>query len=129
MNIQDVLKRLDSLFEQKRYYDVEAFLNKMIEQAKEEQDDNSYITLLNERIGFYRDASMYDKSVSSCHEVYDFMTEKNMDNSIEFATTLLNIANAYRAAGKHKESFDIYGQVEGVYNSRLEKNDFRFASL
>ena len=129
MDIQKTLEELDSLFAGKRHFEVENFLLSHIRQAVEEGDDNSYITLLNECIGYYRDAGMYEKSVDACHRVEEFMEQKGMKNTIPFATTMLNIANAYRAAGLHQESFDYYRQVEQLYKNNLDNNDFRYASL
>ncbi len=129
MDIQKTLEELDFLFVSKRHLEVEEFLLSHIRQAMEEGDDSSYITLLNECIGYYRDAGMYEKSVNTCQKVEEFLKNKGMSNTIPYATTMLNIANAYRAAGIHRESFEYYKQVESLYQGNLDSNDFRYASL
>lgn len=76
MDIQKTLEELDFLFVSKRHLEVEEFLLSHIRQAMEEGDDSSYITLLNECIGYYRDAGMYEKSVNTCQKVEEFMRNK-----------------------------------------------------
>ena len=129
MDIQNVLKELDQLFASKEIQKVEPFLLQKMDQAKEEQDQQSLITLLNESIGFYRDTSQYEKAISCCIEVKDVLHELDMEGTIPYATTLLNIANAYRAAGKLEDSLTAYTHVFEIYDQQLDSSDFRYASL
>ena len=108
MNIERVLNGLDQLFSQHRIGDVEQYLINNMDIAKEEPDMYSYITLLNEMIGFCRDTSQYEKAVSYCKLVEQEIENQNLEGSVAHATTLLNIANAYRAASLLEESMENY---------------------
>lgn len=129
MNIKKVLEELDQLFEKKLIIEVEPFLLEKMEEAKAEGDLQSLITLLNEAIGFYRDTSQYDKSLSCCSEVKDILEDLGMQGTVPYATTMLNIANAHRAAGSLEESMAAYAKVFAIYEQCIEPTDFRYASL
>lgn len=129
MDIQSVLQGLDQLFANHRIGDVESYLTTNMDAAKEEQDMYSYITLLNEMIGFCRDTSQYEKAVSYCKLVEQEIKNQNLEGSVAHATTLLNIANAYRASSLLQESMENYQKVFPIYDAVLDKTDFRYASL
>lgn len=129
MDIQEILKQLDTLFAERRIGEIEDYLQGCLQRAMEVGDFHSAITLTNELIGFYRDTSQYDKSVFYCEQVLAFMKKLNLEGSVPYATTLLNVANAYRAAGKLQESFETYQEVFAIYNQTLGRTDFRYASL
>lgn len=129
MDIQNILTQLDEIFARKEFYAAEPFLKEKIEQSKDEGDVGTTITLLNELIGFYRDASRFEDSVACCKEVLALLKQNGYEGSIAYATSLLNVANAYRAAGLLKESMSYYQEVQRVYQKDLGANDFGFASL
>lgn len=129
MNIEQVLKQLDELFAQHRTDQVESFLLRRIDEAAGEGDTASLITLLNEIIGHYRETSEFDKSLASCREVLMLMNEAGLKGTVAYATTLLNVANACRAAGLLRESMAYYQEVRVIYEKELQPMDFRYASL
>ncbi len=129
MNIEQVLKQLDELFAQHRTDQVENFLLRRIDEAAGEGDTASLITLLNEIIGHYRETSEFDKSLASCREVLMLMNEAGLKGTVAYATTLLNVANACRAAGLLRESMAYYQEVRVIYEKELQPMDFKYASL
>lgn len=129
MNIEQVLKQLDGLFAQHRVDQVESFLLQRINEATVERDTASLITLLNEMIGHYRETGEFEKAISCCRQVLILMEEEGLKGSVAYATTLLNVANACRAAGLLRESMAYYQEVKAVYAEKLSPTDFRYASL
>ncbi len=129
MNIDKVLEQLDSLFAEHKIAEVETFLTGKIDQAATEGDRGAVITLMNEIIGHFRETGEFDKSVEYCKQVLFLMQKMGMEGSIPYATTLLNVANAYRAAGLLRESMSAYQNVKMIYEGNLSYNDFRYASL
>ncbi len=129
MNIEQVLKQLDGLFAQHKVDQVESFLIRRIDEATAEGDTGSLITLLNEMIGHYRETGEFEKSISCCRQVLILMEEAGLKGSVAYATTLLNVANACRAAGLLRESMVYYQEVKGIYAEKLSPTDFRYASL
>lgn len=129
MNLKQVLEGLDTLFEEHRLEEVEDYLSEQLSQAVSENDFGAMVSILNEMIGFSRETSQYDKC-----EIYGNQALKLIENSpykgtISHATTLLNVANAKRAAGKLEESFADYEKVEQIYNKQLPEKDYQFASF
>ena len=125
MDIAQVLKQLDSL----EYKDFEGFLMKMIKQAKDEGDNNSRITLLNEMIGFCRDSCQFNKTKIYSNELLTLLDDEGLNGTQAYATSLLNIANADRASGDLEESLDFYRQAYDIYDKVLKPDDFLFASI
>lgn len=129
MNIEQVLVQLDELFAKHKVGQVENFLLRRIDEASAEGDSASLITLLNEIIGHYREMGEFDKSIAACRQVLMLMNEMGLKGSIAYATTLLNVANACRAAGLLRESMTYYQEVQAAYEKELSPEDFRYASL
>ena len=129
MRIEEVLGQLDELFAQHKADQVEAFLLGRIQEATAEQDTSSLITLINELIGHYREMGEFDKSISCCRQVLELMGQAGLKGSVAYATTLLNVANACRAAGLLRESMIYYQEVKKIYEKELAPDDFRYASL
>lgn len=129
MDINQVTSELDELFAQEKINEIPQFLESHIAQALEEGAQDIVLNLYNETIGFYRETGQYDLSVENCQKALALMDEMKIQNSIPYATTLLNIANAYRAAGRLEESLAFYNQVRPVYAALLNEDDMYFASF
>ena len=129
MNIEQVLTQLDQLFAEHKINKVEEFLLTKIDEAANEGDRNAVITLMNEIIGHFRETGEFEKSVEYCKQVLKLMQKMGMEGTVPYATTLLNVANAYRAAGLLRESMSAYQSVKGIYEGSISYQDFRYASL
>ena len=127
-SVDEILAGLDKLFEEQRMAEVEPYLQKALKEAMEINDDSTVITIVNELIGFYRDTSQYEKSIYYCEQILPFMENKGLKNSIHYATTCLNVANAYRAAGEWNVSLKYYGEVKTIYDKMLAPTDSLYAS-
>lgn len=125
VDIKEVLNTMDSL----NYTEIEGFIVEKLKEAKEEEDNGSRITLLNEIIGFCRDTCQYDKSKQYSGELLEVLDEEHLQGTIEYATSLLNIANASRAAGELDESMNYYKQTLEIYDKNLPADNFLYASL
>ena len=127
-NVDAILIGLDELFAQQKMTEVEPYLQQALKEAMEADDYSTVITVVNELIGFYRDISQYEKSIYYCEQILPFMEMHGLKNSIHYATTCLNVANAYRAAGKWEDSLGYYGEVKKVYDRMLTPTDSLYAS-
>ena len=128
-SVDEILYGLDKLFEEQRMEDVEPYLQNALKEAMEEKEDSAVITIVNELIGFYRDMSMYEKSLYYCEQILPFMEMRGLKDSIHYATTSLNVANAYRAAGQWEVSLKYYYETKEVYDKILSPNDSLYASF
>ena len=127
-NVDEILVGLDRLFEEQRMSEVEPYLQQALQEAMEVGDSSAVITIVNELIGFYRDTSQYDKSIYYCEQILPFMEMHGLKGSIHYATTCLNVANAYRAAGEWETSLKYYGEVKSIYDRVLTPTDSLYAS-
>ena len=119
----------DNMFGINSLEEIENYLTKKLEEAYMEPDYFSAITLLNELMGFCRDTSQKDKGVRYCKQVMDLMGDMSLEGTYEYATTLLNVANAYRAFGYFEQSMELYKKVEEIYKEKLPSGEFNYASL
>ncbi len=128
MDINRVTQELDALFAQEKIDEIPQFLESHIEQAIEEDAKDVLLTLYNEIIGFYRETGRYDLSIENCHKAVALMDEMGLQDTIPYATTLLNAANAHRAAGLLQESLELYNKVRPIYVAQLDEDDMYFAN-
>lgn len=129
MNIQQFLNGLDKLFEKGAIEQVEPYFHKALAWAEHDHDMSAKITILNEAMGFYRETSQYEKAKACIREVLEIMEQVGLADSIPYATTLLNAANALRAAGELEEAMKDYNQVFTIYEGQVPQVDFRYAEL
>lgn len=126
--VEDILLGLDQLFSEQRMAEVEPYLQEALQEAMNCGDSSAVITIVNELIGFYRDISQYEKSIYYCEQILPFMEMQGLKGSIHYATTCLNVANAYRAAGKWDISLKYYEEVKQIYERMLTPTNSLYAS-
>ena len=129
MDISLKLQQLDRLFQQKKIEQAGTFLENSIQEAQREGDSASLITLLNEMIGYCRDTGKYEASRAYSKKVLDVLDREGLSGTVPYATTLLNVANAARAAGDHEKSLECYDRVFEIYAGNVESTDYRYAAL
>ncbi|MBQ4259675.1 MAG: DUF4125 family protein [Lachnospiraceae bacterium] len=129
MNIADILQTYDEMFGKNTLEEIEEYLAGQITQAREQGELGVLFTLLNEMIGFCRDTTQREKGLDYCAQLLSLLEEMELEGRVEHATSLLNIANAYRAFDLHEQAFAFFEQVEENYQKHLEPGDFRYASL
>lgn len=129
MDINQVTEELDALFAQERIDEIPQFLESHIAQAIGEGAKDVLLTLYNEIIGFYRETGQYERSIENCHKAIALMDDMGIQDTIPYATTLLNAANAHRAAGMLQESLELYNRVRPIYVAQLDEDDMYFANF
>ena len=129
MNIHSILTTYDAMYGKYALSDIEAYLYENIEKAKEQSETDVLFTLLNEMIGFCRDTTQKEKALKYSADLLQLLDAMKLEGSIEYATALLNIANAYRAFGLLKTSLELFGRVEQIYKQKLDVKDFGYANL
>lgn len=129
MDINKVLIEYDNMFGIHSLDEIEDYLTGKLDEAYAGEDYFSSVTLLNELMGFCRDTGQNSKGIGYCRQVVELMDRLNLKGTTEYATTLLNVANAYRAFGLLDESAELYCSVDEIYKERLPQGDFNYASL
>ncbi len=129
MDINKVLTEYDNMFGVNSTGEIEKYLWAKLDEAFEEKDFPSALSILNELMGFCRDTGQREKGIRCCSKVMDLMADMRLDENYEYATVLLNVANAYRAFGYFRESGELYEKVEKIYREKLPEGEFNYASL
>ncbi len=129
MNVEEILRILDQLFDEHQLDQIEPFLTEQLDAAYQIGDYNCCVTVLNELIGFYRDMSRFNEMTAACERTMQLLEQMGLKDSIPYATTLLNIATAKRARGDYEEALENYKEVFPIYQKNLEPTDPRYAAL
>lgn len=129
LNLEKIVQQIDEFFAQNQGADAEALLKQSIVQAVQEEDDNALLTLLNELIGYYRETSQVEASFHLADQAITLLGQMGLEGTIPYATTLLNVANAYRAGGRLDDSLRCYEKTMEVYRRLLDPKDMLVASL
>ena len=129
MDLEKILSQYDSMFGRNSLLEIEDYLVEMIRQADAGSEMGILVTLLNEIIGFYRDTTQKEKALQRCTQLQSVLKQMKLEGRIDYATSLLNVANAYRAFGLFEESLQLYRIVERTYEGQVAPADFMYASL
>lgn len=129
MNINEILQQVDSFYTENKGEEAEKLMLVSIETAVAEQDSESLLQLLNELLGYYRETSRVEESYTTAEQALSLAKSMGLENTIPYATTLLNVANAYRAGGRLTDSLKCYEQVKEIYDRLLPKDNMLVASL
>lgn len=129
MTTNEFIEKLDSLFAKQQYDKVEPFMLTALEEAKEREDYGLYLSVGNEMIGYYRSVSQFQKAYQVSEDMLLLMEELQMDQSVEFATVLLNTATAYSFDENFETALQFYRRAEQIYRTLVPAEDYLFAGL
>lgn len=128
MQVQEILQQLDTLLKNSCLQEADVFLKKQIAVAEQAEDWETALTLYNEQIGFFRDCGRFLESLAVGEKALECVEKLHLKQTIAHATTLLNVANAQRAAGMQEAALNSYQQVKQLYDALLSPTDGRVAS-
>ncbi len=129
MDIETLRQAIDKLYEEGRAEEAERLMLEVAAVAADEGEDALLLQILNELIGHYRETSEWDKAFEISDRAVMIAGRLFPECSVPYATTLLNAASMYRAAGKLDISLDMYRKVELIYAEVLKADDMLYASL
>ncbi len=129
MEIDGVLENVDKLYSENRSIEAEGLLLDSAAALLEENDEPNLLRILNELLGLYRETSQFEKAYGIARNAILVADNFLPEESIPYATTLLNVATVYRTGGRLDESLECYKRVEKIYSSILTSDSMLFASL
>ena len=100
MDVNKILQQVDSFYAENKGEEAEKLMLTAIREAAENQDNEVLLQLLNELLGYYRETSQVENSIRIAGQAIALAEKMGLKDTIPHATTLLNVANAYRAGGK-----------------------------
>lgn len=115
MEITAVQEQLDALFRCGDYARVEPFLLQHIAAAEAAGDKAAALGLLNELMGYYRSTSRFADSLTVADRALALTEALGLRNSLPYATTLLNVATAWRADGQTQRAIQSFEEVGRLF--------------
>ncbi len=112
--MNDIIAKTGKLTGEGKLAEAEEYLMSCYKKAKEDGDNATLLTVLNEQAGLYRDIGKHDRAVASCIESEKILDAMGVGNTKERAASLLNLANAYRASGDADEAYKAYKKAYAV---------------
>nr|MCR5673402.1 tetratricopeptide repeat protein [Lachnospiraceae bacterium] len=129
MNIDEIFAEIDRLYTANEGAKVEEYILEKLSEAAKLGDEGVMIQLLNELIGHYRETSEFDKMTTFAEKLLNILEGSSVKGTMAHATSLLNVANAYRAAGMLRESNALYQEVKSYYDANVAPDSMLYASL
>ena len=129
MELNDILNKLDSLFEDNKIDEVEPFLRDELKKALENERLDVAVSLLNEMMGFFRETSQWQKAYECIEAVFHLMDTMGLKGSPHYGISLVNAANAYRAGGEYEKSLEMYIKAQDIYKANFSDDDSQYAAL
>ena len=127
--MNNLTEQIDRLFAENRGAEAEKLLEQALAEAYENQYFLDAVPILNELIGYCRETSQVERSYQYAEEVQEILQNLGLEGSLHHGTTLLNIANAYRAGGRLEDSLEKYSQVAEIYKELLQEEESNIISL
>ena len=129
MNINEISDQLDRLFAENRITEVERYLTQVLSEAEYDGDRDSMQAIYNELISFHRSTGEYDKALYFCRQVMRLAKKMDIEDTVTYGTTLMNVANTNRMAGNLLESLAYFRKVKEIYQGQVGSNDILVALL
>ena len=126
---ENLMERIDELFEQNRGPEAEALMKQALAEALSEGRQEEAVSIINELIGYYRETSKTQDSYAYAEQALGMLDELGYQGTIPYATTLLNAGGAYRAGGRLQDALTAYEQARQIYERELDPEDMLMASL
>ena len=92
-------------------------------------DDGARLSILNELLGFYRSTGRHEEGAVVATQAIALADEMGLAGTDAYATTLINVATAHRAAGCYPEALEAYGKALAMARTTMGATDRRLAAL
>lgn len=129
MTASRFLSKIDSCFNNNDMKGARECIESWERDAREINDEELLLTILNEAVGFYRRTGKKEKAIKACTECEDLIRKLNLKDSFSGATIYVNIATTYAFCSREEEALNFYDKAENVFKSLGKTNTFEYASL
>ena len=129
LDVPEVIKELDALYEQGRDSQAERFLEAQREKASLAGDWRGELSMLSELMGQYRRSKNEEKGLMAVEDGLRLIREHHMGQTLSGATVMLNAATTMKCFGQAESSIPVFSHVCRVYAQNLDPMDYRFAGL
>lgn len=107
----------------------EPYLLDALAAAEASGDDGAALTILNELLGLYRSLGKHHEGTLTATRTLALADRMGLGGTDAYATTLINVATAHRAAGLYREALDGYARALTIAEATMPATDRRLAAL
>lgn len=129
MTIQELQKQLDEMYANNELDEAYSFLVEQVNLAVQRQDNATILFLLNEMIGYFRVTSQFQSGNQIALQIFKILDMCGLEETIDGATSYINIATFYRVQGKYQEALSLYQKTEKIYHHELEPYDELYSAF
>ncbi len=129
-DLAGLLEGLDAIFSAQRgLTDAEPYLLDGLARAQAVGDQGAELSILNELLGLYRSLGRHDAGADVAVRALALADALGLAGTDAYATTLINVATALRAAGRHADALEAYQSALATARATMAPTDRRLAAL
>lgn len=134
--MESLTEKIDALFAQNKGAEAEKLMLQALQELEVKAQGEECVSarmdmvpILNELTGYCRETGQAERSYEYAQRAIGLLEQMGLGESIPYATTVLNAANAYRAGGRLEDSWEHYIKVAEIYKEQLEPKDMLWANF
>ena len=127
--VREVVEHADELFAKEDLAGAGEYLREWLLKARRAGDPFGELGILNELMGYYRRTGEREPGLNAVYDGFELIERLDIDGSVSAGTTWLNGATTMKAFGNPRDAFIYYKKARRIYESRLERTDYRISGL
>ncbi len=129
INATRFIEKLDSFFAKNDLAGAGTYLDHWEGEARSLGDDRGLLTVLNEKLGFYRRTNEREKAMTTVGKVQELIRLLDLDNALSTATIYVNAATTLKAFGRPEEGLGLYDKAEKIYLANNQEDTFEYTAF
>ncbi len=129
VNVRRFIEKLDTFFARNDLNGAGEFLDYWENEASVLNDNSGLLSVLNEKIGFYRRTNESTKGLSAVENALALLNGGEFEESVAVGTIYVNCATTLKHFGYPEKAISLYEKAEAIYNGFSTASDFEKASL
>ena len=129
INVARFLSKLDGFLHVNDMAGAERCLNYWAEEARAMDDKRGLLTVINEKIGFYRRQGQTDKATDACLAALKLLDETGLRHSVSGETVVVNVATTLGAYGQTDLATNLYDEAEATFVAEGKQNTYEYAAF
>ncbi len=129
VNVRRFIEKLDSFFARNDLDGAGEFLDHWENEARFLGDNSGLLSVLNEKIGFYRRTNEKEKGISAVENALKLLSSGEFGEGVSAGTIFINCATTLKHFGFPEKAVALYEKAEGIYSRFSGVGDFERASL
>ncbi|MCI8991602.1 MAG: tetratricopeptide repeat protein [Eubacterium sp.] len=127
--VQQMFAELADCFNRNDLEGAESCTDRWLQAAREQENWQMELTVLNEQIGFFRKTGKVKRGTETIRRAFWIIEQYGIDSTEAAATTWLNGATAYRAFGEYGKAEKYFKKTLAFYETHLKEKEYHLASL